>query len=191
MLLPHVIDLPSFLLDRGEEMSFETSYDNSCIASFAAARDDDRADQSFRAWGSRRVRIVSARPGSASVFHQPGVVNPHSLRTMSRLPRTAYQVDAIFREPKRAAGGWSFIRPFHQQYEYYRNYGNAGAHALSSNHHNFPAGDVPVPSRIYSAEPQNRITTIRANRPRRSQSVGTMTTRTFVSPLYHEMIGSS
>ncbi|CUG86767.1 Hypothetical protein, putative [Bodo saltans] len=155
------------------------------LDTFAAARDDDRADQAFRAWGSRRVTVASSRPGSSTnEFHQPGAVNTRSLRTMSRLPQTAHPVDAIFREPQRASGGWTFIKPFHQQYEFYRHYSNAGGHALSSHHHNFPGGDVPAPTRIYSAEPQSRITTVRMNRPKRYSTIGTMTKRAYPSPLY-------
>lgn len=151
---------------------------------FAANRDDDRSDCAFRAWGSRRVSSSAARPGSGSSYHQPGVVNPRSVTTTSRLPATSVEVDSIFREPKRAAGSWSFTKPFFQQYEYYKTYGNAGCHALSSHHHNFPVGDVPVPSRVYSAEPQSRVTKVRNPAPRQYQSIGTSPNYSVPSPLY-------
>jgi hypothetical protein len=153
-------------------------------ASFAAPHDDERADRAFRPWGSRRVAVSDARPGSAQPFHQPGVINPRSLRTISRLPHTALDVDSVYREPKRACGGWSFIRPFYQQYEYYREYGNAGAHALSSHHHNFPTGEVPIPARIYGGEVSQRNTKVVNSRPKRFNSVACMTTRGAGSPLF-------
>lgn len=169
-----------------KRVTYNDTHDSG-LDTFAAACDDERGDQAFRAWGSRRVTVASARPGSStSDFHQPGAVNVRALRTTSRLPRTAHPVDAVFREPQRASGSWTFIRPFHQQYEYYKTYGNAGAHALSSHHHNFPGGDVPRPTRIYSAEPQCRVTTVRMNRPKRYNTTSTMTTRAYPSPLYVE-----
>lgn len=157
----------------------------SSYESFAALRDDDRTDCAFRAWGSRRVMARDARPGSAQPFHQPGVVNPKSLRTVSRLPTSAHDVDIVYRgESKRAAGGWTFIRPFNEQYQYYKSYGNAGANALSSHHHNFPLGDVPIPQRIYSDESLSRVTKVQNSQPKRFNSVGVTTDRSYASPFY-------
>lgn len=144
--------------------------------------DDYRADCNFRAWGSRRVRPATAASSHATAqreFHMPGAVNPRSLRTIAKLPRTAHRVDPVYRsgyEPKRAAGGWSFLAPYHEQYQFYRSYGNAGQHALSSHYHNFPMGAVPKPERVYGDRAQCRNTKVVNTRPKVYAHAETMTT---------------
>lgn len=160
---------------------------------------DPRSDQVFRAWGCRRAPKTSLgpsqqRPASAGgvasgglpSYHTyaPGRINPRSLTRIARMPSSAYDTDPIHREPMRAAGGHTFLMPYHMQYQYYKSYGNGGCHDLTSAHHNFPFGDVPVPQRIYGGRPECHVTKVRNTRPKTYATVGVATDRTMASPLY-------
>jgi hypothetical protein len=155
---------------------------------------DPRSDAAFRAWGSRRVRksdvvcrdVRSAGGLPSDSRFAPGQINVRSLKRIARLPRFTHDVDPIFREPARAAGGHTFITPYHMQYQYYKRYGNAGCHDLSSAHHNFPIGDVPQPQHVYGDEGQCRVTLVRNLRQKLYSSVALGTDRTFPSPLYQK-----
>jgi hypothetical protein len=72
------------------------------------------------------------------------------------------------------------------QYQYYKHYGNAGCHDLTSAHHNFPVGDVPLPQHIYSDEAQCRVTLVRNTRQKLYATVATTTDRTIPSPLFNQ-----
>mgnify|MGYP001563926990 CR=1 FL=1 len=109
-------------------------------------RDDLRGHSVFRAWGCRRVG--SDRPAS-SQSSRLGQVNPRSIQSFPRLPATCLTVDPIVRGPQRFAGGHTFLGAYHQQYQYYRRFGNAGQNAATSAHHNFPSGDLPAPQNLY------------------------------------------
>lgn len=116
--------------------------------------DDVRGHMPIRAWGCRRVKpIDAALPVSHSTrLPAHGRLNKSSLQTVASLPSSAAFVDPIVKAaPKRACGGHTFTLPYHKQYNYYKYYGNAGQNALSAQHHNFPNGNVPTPSQVYSA----------------------------------------
>ena len=137
---------------------------------------DPRGSGAFCGWGSRHVRAADARPATAVPYHLPGRINPRSLRTIPKFPAAVRDTEPVLRrEPRRACGGHTFIKPYFEQYSYYRVYGNAGHAALSSHHHNFPVGDVPVPQHLYGDEPQCAAGALR-RRPRSSRTVACGTT---------------
>ena len=132
--------------------------------------DDIRGQSVIRAWGCRRVKTTKQE----EVPHY-GRVNPKSLKSVARLPKTAVEVDPVVRQSLRSAGGQSLAPAYHQRFEYYTKYGNAGYNATTSQHHNFPIGKPPMPTRIYSQEPLTRCTKIRPSTARAKVSVGTNT----------------
>ena len=154
---------------------------------------DPRSDAAFRAWGSRRVSkaevlrrdIRSANGLPSDHRYAPGKINVRCLKRIARIPSSALDVDPIFREPARAAGGHTFLTPYHMQYQYYKRFGNAGCHDLTAAHHNFPIGDVPLPRHVYTDDPQSRVTLIRNTRQKLYATVALGTDRTFPSPLYN------
>lgn len=127
--------------------------------------DDCRGHMPIRAWGCRRVKPIDA---VLPVNHQTrlaatGRINKTSLQTVASLPSSAAAVDPVVKAaPKRACGGHTFTLPYTKQYNYYKYYGNAGQNALSSNHHNFPNGHVPMPNQIYSAGAMAASSTVSA-----------------------------
>jgi hypothetical protein len=158
---------------------------------------DPRSDAAFRAWGSRRVMksdvvrrdVRCSSAGGARVSDSrfaPGQINVRSLQRIARLPASTHGVDPVFREPARSAGGHTFLTPYHMQYQYYKRFGNAGCHDLTSSHHNFPVGNVPLPQHVYTDGAQTRVTLVRNMRQKLYACVASGTDRTFSSPLYSQ-----
>ena len=133
------------------------------------ASDDPRGHAPFRAWGCRRA----PRQHKDNAVPDYGRINPRSIASMARLPKTAYDVDPVTRRPDRSAGGWTLLPAYHQRYYYYSQYGNAGRNAISSHQHNFPHGQVPLPERLYATQPDSKVAGRHSAGPRPTADVGT------------------
>jgi len=131
--------------------------------------DDPRGHAPFRAWGCRRAERVH----TAHAVPDYGRINPRSVRSIARLPKTSAEVDPVTRQKGRFAGGWTLLPAYHQQYYFYTQYGNAGRNAISAHQHNFPHGQVPLPERLYATQPDSKVTLARNPAPRAHVDVGT------------------
>eukprot|EP00755_Sulcionema_specki_P026661 Sspe_Gene.86173::Locus_56885_Transcript_1_1_Confidence_1.000_Length_863::g.86173::m.86173 len=106
--------------------------------------EDPKACYIFPAWGKRS----QGHPAKAKARPNPPLHYPKPVR----LPYSAMHVDPSQKGPRvtrRAAGAWTFLRPFYSHYGYYGSYKPASDSPPSPTH-GLPVGDSPRPSVLYS-----------------------------------------
>jgi hypothetical protein len=103
----------------------------------------------FKAWGVRHRNHSDAK----ACARRFAGTHCRSLQSSSAtLPASAIGVDPALRTKSgRSQGGYTTTLPFHKRYGYYRTFGATGRGATSSSTHNFPVGQSPKASRVYTA----------------------------------------